>query len=219
MIIWIASYPKSGNTWIRSFLTTLLYSNKGENNFDHLNKIKQFPTKSYFSTLIKDYENTNEIADNWINAQVIINLDQKIKLLKTHHVNCKIQNNAFTDNHNSLGVIHVVRDPRNVVTSIKNHFSLPNIETAKNFIFNENMWISLKNKSGLEINNKIPTLISSWGTNYASWKNSTKNYLLVKYEDLIHKPYETFNKIAEYISRLMKIKFDNDKIHKLPSTH
>ena len=33
MIIWIASYPKSGNTWVRSFLTTLLYSEYGENNF------------------------------------------------------------------------------------------------------------------------------------------------------------------------------------------
>ena len=75
MIIWMASYPKSGNTWIRSFLTTLLYSHTGENDFANLNKIRQFPVRSQFSSLIKDYENIDAISKNWINAQNIINLD------------------------------------------------------------------------------------------------------------------------------------------------
>ena len=33
MIIWLASYPKSGNTWIRSFISALLYTDEGENDF------------------------------------------------------------------------------------------------------------------------------------------------------------------------------------------
>ena len=214
MIIWMASYPKSGNTWIRSFLTTLLYSHTGENDFANLNKIRQFPAKSQFSKLLKDNENINEISENWINAQNIINLDKKIKLYKTHHVNCKIGQKAFTDSDNSLGVIHIVRDPRNVVTSIKNHYSLSNIEMAKKFIFDENMWIGFKNKSHLEKDNKFPTLISSWKTNYISWKNSTKNYFLVKYEDLIKDPNKNFHRIAEYISKLMNLNFEKEKIEK-----
>ena len=212
MIIWIASYPKSGNTWIRSFLTTLLYSHNGKNDFKNLNKIRQFPAKSQFTKIINNYENINEIAQNWINAQNIINLDEKVKLFKTHHVNCKFGSRAFTDNNNSLGVIHIVRDPRNVITSIKNHFSLANIETAKNFIFDENMWIGFKNKSNSEKDNKIPTLISSWGTNYVSWKNRTKNYFLIKYEDLILNPNENLHQLAGYISKLMNINFEKEKI-------
>ena len=47
MIIWIASYPKSGNTWVRSFLSAYLYSNDGSFSFDLLRKIQQFPKASY----------------------------------------------------------------------------------------------------------------------------------------------------------------------------
>ena len=39
MIIWLASYPKSGNTWIRSLLSAYLYSDDGIFNFDLLKKI------------------------------------------------------------------------------------------------------------------------------------------------------------------------------------
>jgi len=40
MIIWLASYPKSGNTWVRSFLANY-FSGSSEFNFDQLNKIEK----------------------------------------------------------------------------------------------------------------------------------------------------------------------------------
>ena len=33
MIIWLASYPKSGNTWVRALLSAYLYSNDGSFSF------------------------------------------------------------------------------------------------------------------------------------------------------------------------------------------
>ena len=48
MIIWLASYPKSGNTWLRSIISALLYSDDGVFNFKLLTKIDQFPEKKYF---------------------------------------------------------------------------------------------------------------------------------------------------------------------------
>ena len=49
MIIWIASYPKSGNTWIRSLLSAYLFSNDGKFNFELLKNIEQFSSKNIFS--------------------------------------------------------------------------------------------------------------------------------------------------------------------------
>ena len=49
MIIWLASYPKSGNTLIRSILATYFFSNDGVFSFDHLYKIGQFPSLDLFS--------------------------------------------------------------------------------------------------------------------------------------------------------------------------
>ena len=43
MIIWLASYPKSGNTMLRSMLTAYLFGKDGKFNFDLLPNIKQFP--------------------------------------------------------------------------------------------------------------------------------------------------------------------------------
>ena len=48
MIIWLTSYPKSGNTWVRSFLSAYYYSNDGRFSFELLKKIRQFPSKEFF---------------------------------------------------------------------------------------------------------------------------------------------------------------------------
>ena len=73
MIIWIASYPKSGNTWVRSFLTNY-FSNDNDFSFKQLNKIKKFPNKDLFNELNIDYSNFNNVPSSWILMQEYINL-------------------------------------------------------------------------------------------------------------------------------------------------
>ena len=48
MIIWLASYPKSGNTWLRALLASYYYSNDGTFDQKLLKKIEQFPQKKNF---------------------------------------------------------------------------------------------------------------------------------------------------------------------------
>ncbi len=98
MIIWIASYPKSGNTWIRSLLSAYLYTNDGIFDFSLLNHILKFPSKKYLKYFIKDFSDMKKISEYWIAAQDRINLyNNKISFLKTHSSLCKIENNSFTD--------------------------------------------------------------------------------------------------------------------------
>jgi len=219
MIIWLASYPKSGNTWVRSFISSLLYSNDGTNDFSKLENIKQFPVRSQFQNFIDDLQDIKQVYQNWYIVQNYLNLDNKIKFIKTHHVNCKIDNFKFTDDTNSIGVIYIVRDPRNVACSVKNHFSLENFEEVKEFIFREHNWLGIiTNKKLKPLDNKIPTLISSWKTNYLSWKNKTRNYLLIKYEDLIKDPHTEFSKISKYLENHLNTKFDQKKIKRAIET-
>ena len=49
MIIWLASYPKSGNTWVRSLLSAYYYSENGNFSFDLLKNIDVYPQKKYFN--------------------------------------------------------------------------------------------------------------------------------------------------------------------------
>ena len=219
MIVWLASYPKSGNTWIRSFVSALLYTDEGQNDFSNLKKIKQFPAKSQFKDFAQDLQNPEEIYKNWTVVQNYINLDKKVKFLKTHHVNCVIEKYNFSDDKNTLGVIHIVRDPRNVLLSIKNHFSLNNNDDALEFISKEKHWVGIEKNEGDKIrDNMIPTLISSWNIHYETWRNKTKNYLLIRYEDLQENPEQEFKKITNYIEKLVDKKFSNKKITKAIET-
>ena len=61
MIIWLASYPKSGNTWVRSMISALMYSNNGLFNFNLLNHIKQFPSKRDLKNFTNDFSNFNQV--------------------------------------------------------------------------------------------------------------------------------------------------------------
>ncbi len=217
MIVWIASYPKSGNTWIRSFLYSLLYSKNDIPDLDKIDVIDQYPTKKYFKKFIKNFNNFKEMSKYWDASQTELNLDKKIKFFKTHHMNCRITNNSFTKMKNTLGVIHIVRDPRNVITSLKNHYSKKNYLEALDFISDPYHCIDVENKSHLNINKSmiLNTLISSWNNHYNSWKNFSKNYLLIKYEDLEKYPVKTFKKLTDYLKINLKIQLNTDNIDKI----
>ena len=66
MIIWIASYPKSGNTYIRSFVSAYYFTPEGRFDFDKLKNIKQFPNVEFFNFPIK---NAEEASNSWLVAQ------------------------------------------------------------------------------------------------------------------------------------------------------
>ena len=212
MIIWLASYPKSGNTWVRSFLTSLIYKKDGTADLNSM-PISQYPLRSHFNGLTNEFDNINLLSEKWIPSQDLLNLDNKIKFFKTHHVMCNFGKNSFTNYENTFGVIYIVRDPRNVITSILNYYSKNNYEEAKQFLFDEKKIIGVdfsKNNEHKRGNN-IATLISSWKTHYNSWKNFKKNFLLIKYENLINDEINEFSKIRNYLENKLNLRFSNNK--------
>ena len=211
MIIWIASYPKSGNTWIRSLLTSYLYSNDGLFNFDLLKKINQFPSPQYFKFFLKDFTNIKKVSEFWIAAQERINLfNQDITFLKTHSALCKLENNAFTNKANTKGVIYIVRDPRNVITSFSHHYSM-NIEKSFNFMTDKSNMLVGSEWGGKNFG--IATILGNWSEHYKSWKNlKIAPILIIKYEDLLNDPKNSFIKIIKFLSQFMKIEINEKKI-------
>ena len=79
MIIWIASYPKSGNTWIRSLLSSYFFTKDGKFTFKLLNNIERFSINENLINF-KDKSNyQSEISRLWIPSQELINKNMKIK--------------------------------------------------------------------------------------------------------------------------------------------
>ena len=210
MIIWLASYPKSGNTWVRVFLSSLIASTDNVSINDLI--IEQFPQRYNFESLTENISDVSEFVKNCIHAQTKINLDNKVKIFKTHNAFWKSGEHYFTDTNNTLGCIYIVRDPRNVITSIKNHYNKDTFSKALEFIKNEKQLLGDLKDSKLETD--LPTVISSWKNHYNSWKKIKTNYLLIKYENLLNKPEEEFFKITDFLEKLSNFKFKKDDIIK-----
>tara|TARA_B100001057_G_scaffold315179_1_gene315265 strand:+ start:208 stop:1050 length:843 start_codon:yes stop_codon:yes gene_type:complete len=215
MIIWLASYPKSGNTWVRAIIASLLYSNDGNFDFELIKKIKQFPTKENFKDLMNDFDDFNEIKKNWITAQDRINLDNQIKILKTHQGKYTVDEDSFTNSRNTLATIYIVRDPRTLISSISNHYTLT-LDQAYNFLItpriigNSKKWE--ENQAGMKC------LLGKWNDHYRSWTRSKTNLLLIKYENLIQNPNKELEKIINFLKNYLDIDTNISKNKKIIET-
>ena len=195
MIIWLASYPKSGNTYVRAFLSAYYFSENGQFDFSQISNIDQFPHEKFFKEKVNSI---SEASKQWLPIQKEINKDKKIRFFKTHSFLGHYQNNEFTSPETTLGAVYIVRDPRNVLTSLKNHYSFDD-DKALEMITDKSRSLMSNNGSHASLN-----FISSWAENYLSWlKDNRFRRLFVKYEDLITNKYETFRDIIVFTNTLM----------------
>ena len=210
MIIWLASYPKSGNTLVRSILTSLIYSEDGNFNFNLLKKIDQYPQNHHFEALTNKFDDINELSKFWTISQDKLNLDKKIKFLKTHHLRCGIGNYTFTNSKNTIGTIYIVRDPRDVIISFAQHHSL-SIEEAKYTMFRTDAYEFPEREKHPDL--ALRTLLGSWSDHYNSWTKNNKNLLFIKYENLIKNKKSELLRIIKFINNYVNIPISDTKIN------
>jgi hypothetical protein len=205
MIIWISSYPKSGNTYLRSFLSSYYYSNNGKFDFEQLLNIHQFPNIKFSKVKLTSKE---EASKYWIFNQNNYFDKNKLNFVKTHNCLYPYMGNEFTSKNETVGAIYIVRDPRNVITSITHHYSL-NYEKALENMLDEDC--SLLEKSFDQDFSNF-TYLNSWSNHYKSWKNNLNfETLFIKYEDLENNKEEIFKKIIFFIEKVSKKNSDLNK--------
>jgi hypothetical protein len=210
MIIWLSSYPKSGNTWVRLFLKKYF----GINYNYYLNK--SFPITEQLTKLNVDYRKFDEIAKNWELHQKFINQNNQTNYLKTHSAFHSYKNYKFTTKLNTKGVIYIVRDPRDVIISYAHHMNKSIKETLGSMLKNDSFEVQ-PYKGPYKQSDKEKfrkTLMGSWADHFNSWKsyNQEQEILIIKYENLINDTKNEFLKILNYLKKIDKIEINKLKL-------
>ena len=225
-IFWIASYPKSGNTLVRSILSSLFFSDTGIFRFDLLKKIVSFEE---LSRLAKCYntraENIN--TKNWKEKNILIfqnlkELQKKINLgfcedfafFKTHFNGKNFDNQSFFVEEYLRGIIYIYRDPRDVCISWARHSNLSKNESV-DFMLNEKASISWIGKEKFkDYRNNVPVYLSSWEKHVRSWTDLQYDcpFLLLNYEELVYEKKETIKKLIDFFEQNFRIKIINKDI-------
>ena len=206
---------------LRLFIALYLYSKNGIlNDFSITKKIPSFNSIKYFKNIIS-LDNLNDIKENpkliskyWLEAQknyIKKNKDPFI-IWKSHNAQIKYKGYVFSNYIYSLCFFYIVRDPRSVLISMKHHFGFKSYTESLNYITNDNFITNYMEKE-----NQVPEFILSWKSNYLSWKNflnfNVNSGLIIKYEDMVKLPEETFEKIIKFLDKKLNKNFDKKKFN------
>ena len=194
--IFLASYPKSGNTWLRSIIGNF-YNFDKEFTLNDLKSIPLLSIKKHFSEFEnKIYINNNELHFDWISQNIIKcqsllnNKPNHLNIFKTHSARHK----NFTNESVNAGFIYIVRDPRDIIVSLKNFSGKEIDKTIDEFLFSKSLMITT---------NGAQELLSTWELNVQSWLNyKSVPRLIIKYEDLKLNPKEIILNIKKFLNKI-----------------
>lgn len=206
-IVWLASYPKSGNTWFRAFLSALMDDGKID--------INKLTTDGIFSSrqLISDYSDINSTI--LTDSEVKILQPEVFRLIASqaskNRLFIKIHD-AYTFNKSNLPIvpsesthcaIYIIRNPLDIVASLANHNNT-NIDEAIKFMNNPEACFAFQ-KNNFNINIQTRQILYDWSNHVISWKTKPDfPVYFVRYEDLKKDSFATFRdalrKIGDYYS-------------------
>ena len=197
-IFWLASYPKSGNTWCRTFLSNLMSNQERPVSINDLSV-----NSCYARTIIDEAAGINTMhltcseLDNLLPEiySHCAEISEENVFLKTHdYYRFTASSKAIYPSSISLGVIYIIRNPLDVAISLAHH-KVKSITESIKAINDECYGDYLKNQTSLG----IPQHISSWSTHVDSWTTHCPiNVLTIRYEDMVDDPVFTFEKVAKF---------------------
>ena len=198
-IIWLASYPKSGNTWLRAFLTSFL---SGGQPVD-INDLKGGPIASARATFddavgVEASELTQGEIDRYrpeVYKQIAEESDETL-FLKIHDAYTYTSTGEpLVPAEVTLGAIYVIRNPLDVAVSLANHSGIC-IDKAVERIGDKSHSFSANVR---RLSNQLRQKLLNWSDHVLSWVDASDIRVhVVRYEDMKHKPLETFTSAVRF---------------------
>jgi len=199
-IVWLASYPKSGNTWLRAFLANLI-----------ANRVIPLTPDE-----LRDYGDAEALAGRYTELAGRSNLDLRpdelaalrmdvhaliaqrangTRLVKTHNFCGSLDGHPLVNWQVTAGAIYVIRNPLDVAVSMTHHFGLTQDQAIERLRDDR---VASENDESF-----VSDFIGSWSTHVKSWADAAERLqgkvVVLRYEDLLEKPAKYFAKAAKLI--------------------
>ena len=210
--IWLASYPKSGNTWVRAFLHNLLRELRDPNaSAQDINSLHEMTARKSLAARFSRQlgrsaieATIKEIAEVRTRVQAdMVQGEGGPVYIKTHNAIANVDGFPAINLAITLAAVYIVRNPLDVAGSYA-HFAGLSYDDIISFMADPGCNI---NKSERNVHD----FISSWKQHAASWMSiADRPVLLLRYEDMLRTPEQSFGRLASFL----RLKPDEDQLRR-----
>jgi hypothetical protein len=195
-LVWLASYPKSGNTWLRAFLANYFIESSEPASINDMQKI------SFGDSSAPAYADLGRCNPMLLAPAQIVALRERhlervagnapTNFVKTHNANIRIGGRWLIPPRLTRAAVYIIRDPRDMVLSYADHFNL-DPEAAAAAIASPQ--------------NRVPTnartvmqFLGNWSDHVRSWTRARDfRVLVLRYEDMLAEPATQFERVLRLI--------------------
>lgn len=196
-LVWLASYPKSGNTWTRHFLHSLIRSPDQPQDINAMVRLTVADSTNnwYRDQLQKPVEDCSDEEIAAVRPAAVKNIAagaDGLVFVKTHNAMVKHLGTPMIEPSVTAGAVYIVRNPLDVAVSYA-HFFGTTIDRAIERMNHEGT-VAAKTEG------QVYQYYGSWREHVHSWtRREVRQLHVMRYEDMLDKPFETFGRLAEFL--------------------
>lgn len=207
-IIWISSYPKSGNTWMRAFLANYVLDRRDPLSINELGAFTLSDTRPRFyqeaaGKAITEITEAESLSLRGRAQELIAAARPHDHFVKTHCLNGFHQGVRLIYPEVTKGAICITRNPKDLVSSYAGHFNLT-IDQAIDAMADPG-------NSTIDVEHRVFTLLGTWSDHVRSWRDGTEfPMIMVRYEDLLTQPQAAFKSVVQTLG----LPFDPERLRR-----
>lgn len=196
-IVWLASYPKSGNTWTRVFLANYIFNRTAPMPINQVHRLGMGDSieKAYRLVAggrfdLANYRQSLALRDKVLKG--IVNNDADINFVKTHNRRTRAFGVELIPPHLTRSAVYILRNPLDMVLSYARQYGMTPAAAVTA--------IGRSDNSTAGANGTVAQFLGSWSEHVRSWAGCHRFPVLVlRYEDMQSDPAAAFTRVLRHI--------------------
>jgi hypothetical protein len=198
--VWLASYPKSGNTWTRAFLHNLIKTIFDEDDIQDINGLNRFTVsvggRDLYAEMLgfkpTDRHREQTAAVRHRIQRYVAEQFEGLIFAKTHQALMVDRGSTTIDFEVTAGAIYIVRNPLDVAISLAHHLG-QSVDGAIAIMGTRNIELDVTET-------QVHEVIGSWSQHVLSWTRKPHRAIyIMRYEDMLAAPKATFDALARHL--------------------